>query len=383
MKRGDLTVRFGADPPQHFGDGSGPPVEIHLDHIALLKMMTGPSSLTLGECYMDGSVRFERGGIFDFVDMFARNAKFGLIKETWFQRLLRRLSRHNDRKAAQRNVAHHYDLSVDLYRRFLDADLQYSCAYFAHPDMTLEEAQTAKRERIAKKLLLRPGDRVLEIGSGWGGLGIDLAGREAVKVLGVTLSQEQLAVAQARAEAAGVADRARFSLTDFRDVTGRFDRIVSVGMFEHVGASSYPAYFEKIASLLSKDGVALVHSICRKHGPGVANPFLGKYIFPGGYIPLLSEVLPAVEQAGLQVADIEMWRMHYAETLRHWRERFAGARPDIVEMYDERFCRMWEYYLSISEAAFRWAGFAVFQLQLVKTADAVPVTRTYLDGEPR
>ncbi len=380
IKRGDLSIRLGSGPLQTFGDGSGPRVEVHLDRIAVLRMAARPTSLTLGECYMDGSLRLMSGGIFDLVDMVARNAKFGLIKETWFRRLLRQVRQHNDALTARRNAAHHYDLSVDLYRRFLDDDLQYSCAYFARPDMTLDEAQAAKRDRIGSKLLLRPGDRVLDIGCGWGGLGLALAQREQVEVLGVTLATEQQATARARAEADGLGDRVRFELKDYRELDGQFQRIVSIGMLEHVGRPNFDAYFQKIAALLPRDGVALVHSIGRKYGPGVTNPFLDKYIFPGGYIPLLSEVLPAVERAGLQVADIEMWRMHYAETLRHWRERFAAARPDIVAMYDERFCRMWEYYLSISEVAFRWAGFAVFQLQLVKTADAVPLTRDYLDG---
>jgi len=382
IKTGDLLVRLGSGPVKRFGDGSGAPVEAHVDRVAVLRMMARPSSMTLGECYMDGAIRFAQGGIFDFVALVARNSKFGLIKETWLKRLLRGLRQHNDAKTARRNAAHHYDLSLDLYRRFLDADMQYSCAYFARPDMSLEEAQGAKRERIARKLLLKPGARVLDIGCGWGGLAIDLAGREDVKVLGVTLASEQQAEARRRATAAGLDGRVRFELQDYRAVEGKFDRIVSVGMLEHVGRPNFDAYFRKIAELLDKDGVALVHSIGRKHGEGVTNPFLDKYIFPGGYIPLLSEVLPAVERAGLQVADIEMWRLHYAETLRHWRERFAAARPDIVAMYDERFCRMWEYYLSISEVAFRWAGFAVFQLQLVKTVDAVPVTRDYLDAAP-
>ena len=382
FRRGNVAIRFGSGSLQSFGDGSGVPIEVEVDRVAVMRMTARPTSLTLGECYMDGSIRFARGGIFEFVDVIARNARFGPVKESWLRRLRRSLFHRNDARTARRNAAHHYDLSVDLYRRFLDADLQYSCAYFARPDMTLEQAQAAKRERIARKLLLRPGDRVLDIGSGWGGLGIELASREQVDVLGVTLAGEQQALASRRAREAGVADRVRFELRDYRELDGQHQRIVSVGMLEHVGRPDFDAYFQKIAALLTRDGVALVHSIGRKHGPGATNPFLDKYIFPGGYIPLLSEVLPAVERAGLQVADIEMWRLHYAETLRHWRERFAAARPDVVGMYDERFCRMWEYYLSISEVAFRWAGFAVFQLQLVKTADAVPLTRDYLDGDP-
>ena len=380
IKRGRLTLRLGSGAPMSFGDGSGPEIAVTIERAGMLRLLRDRSSLGVGECYMEGMLRMDRGEIYDLVDLVGRNSRFGPVKETWLRRILRDIRQRNAALAARRNAAHHYDLSVDLYRRFLDADLQYSCAYFARPDMTLEEAQAAKRDRIARKLLLRPGDRVLDIGCGWGGLALELAGREQVQVTGVTLAVEQQALARQRASAAGLEDRVSFELRDYRAVEGQFQRIVSVGMLEHVGRPNFDAYFQKIADLLPRDGVALVHSIGRKHGPGITNPFLDKYIFPGGYIPLLSEVLPSVERAGLQVADIELWRMHYAETLRHWRERFRAARPLIVALYDERFCRMWEYYLAISEVAFRWAGFAVFQLQLVKTADAAPITRSYLDA---
>ncbi len=379
IKTGNLSIQLGAGPVETLGDGAGPRVEVHVDRAAILRMMAKPSSLTLGECYMDGTIRLAAGDIFDLVALVARNSRFGPMKDTWLKRMRRRLSQQNDASAARRNASHHYDLSIDLYRRFLDTDLQYSCAYFARPDMTLEEAQAAKRARIATKLLLRPNDRVLDIGSGWGGLAIDLAGRQAVNVLGVTLASEQLAVAEARAAGAGLGDRVRFALRDYRAVEGPFERIVSIGMLEHVGQPNFDAYFRKVADLLTDDGVALIHSIGRKHGVGITNPFTDKYIFPGAYTPLLSEVLPSIERAGLQVADIEMWRIHYAETLRHWRERFAAQRAEIAVLYDERFCRMWEYYLAICEVAFRWAGFAVFQLQLVKRVDAAPLTRAYMD----
>ncbi len=329
---------------------------------------------------MDGTVRLEDGDVFGLVDLIARNSRFRPKRETWARRLVRDIARRNDERTSRGNASHHYDLSVELYRRFLDDDLQYSCAWFESLDMTLEAAQSAKRARIARKLLLRPGDRVLDIGCGWGGLALDLAGRQDVSVLGVTLAAEQRIVAADRAARAGLGDRVTFDVQDYRKVEGTFQRIVSIGMFEHVGRANYDAYFQKIADLLTKDGVALVHSIGRRHGAGVTNPFLAKYIFPGGYIPLLSEVLPSVERAGLQVADIELWRLHYAETLRHWRARFRGRRAEVAAIYDERFCRMWEYYLAISEVAFRWAGYAVFQIQLAKTADAVPITRAYVEG---
>jgi cyclopropane-fatty-acyl-phospholipid synthase len=329
---------------------------------------------------MDGSLRMEEGQIYDLVDLIRRNSTARPRPETWARRMTREVFRRNDERAARRNAKHHYDLSVEFYRLFLDDDLQYSCAWFDTPGATLEDAQAAKRARIARKLLLRPGDRVLDIGCGWGGLALDLAARQSVTVLGVTLAAEQQAVAAGRAAQAGLSSRVSFALQDYRQVEGRFDRIVSVGMFEHVGRENFDAYFQKIADLLTEDGVALVHSIGRRHGRGVNNPFLAKYIFPGSYVPLLSETLPAVERAGLQVADIEIWRLHYAWTLACWRERFAARRAEVAALYDERFCRMWEYYLAITEVAFRWAGYAVFQIQLTKTADAAPVTRAYVEG---
>jgi cyclopropane-fatty-acyl-phospholipid synthase len=267
---------------------------------------------------------------------------------------------------------------VDFYRRFLDPDLQYSCAYFADPHMSLEAAQIAKKQHLAAKLLLRRGHKVLDIGCGWGGMALSLARAAGVEVDGITLSTEQLATARWRAESSGLADRARFALTDYRDVTGPYDRIISVGMFEHVGRPNYQTYFDQVARLLNDDGVAVIHAIGRADGPAFNQPWVEKYIFPGGYIPSLSEVLPCVEQAGLIVADIEILRLHYAQTLRCWRERFSAQRDEIVGIYDERFCRMWEFYLSISELAFRYRGHMVFQLQLAKRADAVPITRDYM-----
>jgi cyclopropane-fatty-acyl-phospholipid synthase len=258
--------------------------------------------------------------------------------------------------------------------------MQYSCAYFAEPDMTLEQAQAAKKAHIASKLLLQPGQRVLDIGCGWGGMGLSLAERTlGGEVIGVTLSTEQLAVAQERAQAARA--NVRFELCDYRDVQGTFDRIVSVGMFEHVGQPNYQEYFDTVARLMKDDGVAVIHAIGRRDEPGVTNPWIAKYIFPGGYIPALSEVLPAIERAGLWVTDLEVLRLHYAETLRIWRERFMAQWDEIALQYDQRFCRMFEFYFAVSEIAFRYGGHMVFQVQLAKSVDAVPMTRDYVDDK--
>jgi cyclopropane-fatty-acyl-phospholipid synthase len=329
---------------------------------------------------MDEGLVLEQGTLAELVELIGRNAKYrplkraGALSRWWLDRRLMA----NAKAAARRNVAHHYDLSVDLYRRFLDPDLQYSCAYFSYPGAALEEAQVAKKRHLAAKLLLERGQRVLDIGCGWGGLGLSLAKAAEVEVHGVTLSTEQLATANERAAAAGLADRARFTLTDYRDVEGPYDRIVSVGMFEHVGRPNYQAYFDQVAKLLTEDGVAVIHSIGRADGPAFTQPWVAKYIFPGGYIPALSEVLPHVERAGLIVTDIEILRLHYAETLKAWRERFLAHRAEIEALYDARFCRMWEFYLCISELAFRHRGHFVFQLQLAKKIDAVPITRDYI-----
>ncbi|MFT3773527.1 MAG: cyclopropane-fatty-acyl-phospholipid synthase family protein [Minicystis sp.] len=279
---------------------------------------------------------------------------------------------------ARKNVAHHYDLSDVLYDQFLDWDRQYTCAYFSDPRMTLEEAQQAKKHHVASKLLLRPGHKVLEIGSGWGGLALHLADAEHVDVTGITGSAQQLAVARRRALEAELSRRVSFHLRDFHEEAGRYDRVVSVGLLEQVGAPHYDAFFQKIHDVLAEDGVAVVHAIGRMTAPAPTNPWLAKYIFPGAHIPSLSEVLPAVEKAGLWVTDVEVLRLHYAETLRHWRKRFVANWDRVAEHYDTRFCRMWEFYLALSEAGFRRGSLMVFQLQLAKRADAVPLTRDYL-----
>jgi cyclopropane-fatty-acyl-phospholipid synthase len=352
-------------------------------HGAAMQIAANPV-LRLGEAITDGDLVVEEGDLYNFMALVGENFRFDPERQEpprmkrALQAALHSLTELNDRVTSRRNVHHHYDLSTAFYRLFLDPDLQYSCAYFPQPQASLEEAQALKKRRLALKLALKPGDRVLDIGCGWGGLGLTLAGDFGAQVQGVTLSTEQHAVANQRAAEAGLADRAKFDLIDYRDITGPFDRIVSVGMFEHVGRPNYDGYFKRVADLLTEDGVAVIHSIGRKEGPGVTNPWIAKYIFPGGYIPSLAEVLPAIERAGLWVTDVEIMRLHYAETLKAWRERFLANREAAKAMYDERFCRMWEFYLVTSEVAFRYAGHMVFQLQLAHRQDAVPLTRAYL-----
>ena len=337
---------------------------------------------------MDGTLTVEDGEIYDFLALSLSNMGWGnghwlqdlLIKA---QLLVRRLQQYNPAPVAKRNVAHHYDLSGALYDLFLDNDRQYSCAYFMAPDDSLERAQEQKKRHIAAKLLLKPGNRVLDIGSGWGGLALYLADTGGVEVDGITLSEEQLDVARRRATEADLAERARFHLRDYREIDGSYDRIVSVGMFEHVGVTHYSAFFAKLRELLKDDGVALLHTIGRAEGPGTTNRWLTKYIFPGGYNPALSEVMAAIEHAGLYVTDIEVLRLHYAETLKEWRRRFAVNRDRAAELYDERFCRMWEFYLAACEAVFRYAGHVVFQIQIAKQPDAVPITRDYITDYER
>ena len=283
--------------------------------------------------------------------------------------------------ARSTNVAHHYDLDGRLYSLFLDADKQYSCAYFETPDASLDEAQLAKKRHLAAKLLVKPGDRVLDIGSGWGGLGLYLAEMTGADVTGVTLSTEQLQVSNARAAEKNLTQSAKFLLEDYRDIPGPFDRIVSVGMFEHVGVDFYEAYFRRCAELLADDGVMVLHSIGRSDPPDVTNPWIAKYIFPGGYIPALSEVIPVIEKAGLLVCDIEILRLHYAETLKAWRERFMARRDEAVRLYDERFARMWEFYLAASEMSFRKQNLMNFQIQITKRQGVVPMTRDYIAHE--
>jgi cyclopropane-fatty-acyl-phospholipid synthase len=370
-----------------FSGAPGPEVTIRLHNRALNRKLFFNPRLYAGEAYMDGALTVEGGTIYDFLDLVSWNMEraprhpFRPIY-AGFGKFLRGLQQYNPIHRSRANVAHHYDLSERLYELFLDKDRQYSCAYFAHPSDDLETAQLNKKRHLAAKLLLRPGQRVLDIGSGWGGLALYLAGECGVEVTGLTLSTEQHRVATQRAAAAGLSDRVRFHLKDYREETGTYDRIVSVGMFEHVGIVQFQTFFDKVKALLAEDGIAMLHAIGRGDGPGVTNPWIRKYIFPGGYSPALSEVLPAVEKSGLWVTDVEILRLHYAETLRAWQRRFQANREEIRKLYDERFCRMWEFYLAGAEVTFRRHEYMVWQMQLSRTVDAVPLTRDYaLDWE--
>ena len=352
-----------------------------------LKLALWPD-LYLGEAYMNGSLVLERGDLWDLLDLFGRtqiennHAKRGCLRRA-LQALLRRVRQRNTALGARRNVAHHYDLSYTLFEAFLDRDLQYSCAYFPAPGMSLDEAQRAKKDHIAAKLLLRPGQRILDIGCGWGGLALTLAELEDIHVTGVTLSQEQLQIARQRARQRGLAKRVQFELCDYRAIEGKFDRIVSVGMLEHVGVPNYGKFFDKVSTLLTNRGIALIHAIGRMRGPDLTSAWIRKYIFPGGYIPALSQVFPAIENSGLWLTDLEILRLHYAETLRLWRQNFLSRKAQLTQVYDERFCRMWEFYLAISEMGFRYGGMMVFQAQLARHTAAVPLTRAYLSNKER
>lgn len=383
IRHGSLEV-VGADgTSRRYGDGSGRTITLRIRDGATARRLAFNSAIELGEAYMDGRVAIEGGDIYDFLALAMSN--IGIARGNALQRLGhavralgKRMQQYNPIGRAQRNVAHHYDLTGELYDLFLDADRQYSCAYYMTPDDSLELAQAQKKRHIAAKLLLRPGQRVLDIGSGWGGLAMSLAEIADVEVVGLTLSEEQFKVSNRRAAERGLAGRVRFELKDYRLEQGRYDRIVSVGMFEHVGIGHYGEFFRKLHGLLVEDGVALLHTIGRADGPGVTNPWIRKYIFPGGYSPALSEVMPAIERAGLYATDIEVLRLHYAETLKAWRRRFVRHRERIRELFDERFCRMWEFYLAASEATFRFGGHVNFQIQLSRRVDSVPMTRDYM-----
>ena len=384
VKTGTLKLIDANGRTHYFGDDEGPNVTLHVHDRALHTRLFLNPMLAVGEAYMEGTLTIEDDSdIYDFLALCMRN--MGHSYGHWAQEIIasmrqmtRRLAQHNPVGRAQKNVAHHYDLSETLYELFLDKDQQYSCAYFTSTHDSLDDAQENKKRHIAAKLLLEPNCRLLDIGSGWGGLALYLSQISDADVTGVTLSSEQQKVSQRRANATGMADRVRFELTDYRNLDSQFDRIVSVGMFEHVGVGHYREFFKKVKSLLKEDGIALLHSIGRLDGPGSTNPWIRKYIFPGGYIPALSEVLPAIEQTGLVTTDIEILRLHYAETLKAWRQKLSDNRDAIRGLYDERFSRMWDFYLAGSEAAFRYGGMMVFQIQLANHQESVPLTRDYI-----
>jgi cyclopropane-fatty-acyl-phospholipid synthase len=383
ITKGRLRVVDAYGRRHDFVGAPGPSTTIRLADPALHRKLIVRPNLYLPEAYVDGSLTIEEGSLYELIDLLQLNLDAlpsGVL--SWLlngsHTLLRRFQQYNPLFRAQRNVAHHYDLSGQLYELFLDRDRQYSCAYFRGEDEDLEQAQLDKKRHIAAKLMIRPGQKVLDIGSGWGGLALYLAAECGADVTGLTLSVEQQKLAIRLTAAVGLSDRVRFHLRDYREEAGQYDRIVSVGMFEHVGVNHYATFFAKVKSLLTADGVALLHSIGRMGGPGSTPAWIRKYIFPGGYVPALSEVVPVVERQRLCITDIEILRLHYARTLRAWRRRFEQNRERIKSIYDEPFCRMWEMYLVGSEMAFRRGGHMVFQMQLAKSLDAVPLTRDYV-----
>lgn len=389
IQAGKLTITDYDGAVYAFGPGAdeaGQPGEVAIRLTAKgtsFKIARDPA-LGAAEAYMDGRLVMEDGyEIYDLLKLVTYNFRWvpgnTLHKITQQARWRTWWDGKNHARRAKRNVAHHYDLSDHLYDLFLDANRQYSCAYWRPENADdLGQAQDDKLAHIAAKLLLKPGHRVLDIGCGWGGMALYLNKVAGVEVLGVTLSEEQLAVARQRADAAGVADKVKFELIDYREVTGPFDRIVSVGMFEHVGVPQYQTYFSKVADLLSEEGVALIHSIGRADGPGATDSFMAKYIFPGGYVPALSEITPKIERAQLWVSDIEILRLHYARTCEAWYETCVAKKDEIITLYDEKFWRMWVFYLAGAAMAFRHMGQMVFQVQLAKSLEAVPITRDYI-----
>ncbi len=389
IRRGNLRVATPGGSVFHFGDGTGSPVAVRFASKRAQRAVMLDPEVKLGEAYMDGTLLIEEGTIANLLALVLGQTPDGMppfwARPQWLLRYLnRRLRQLNLPSRARRNVAHHYDLDSRLYSLFLDADRQYSCGYFETPDQSLDDAQLAKKRHLGAKLLLdagRPDKRVLDIGCGWGGLALYLSEFCGAQVTGITLSREQLAVAKQRAVEKGLGSAIDFRMQDYREITETFDRIVSVGMFEHVGLLYYDAFFRKCADMLADDGVMLLHTIGRSEGPNVTNPWIAKYIFPGGYIPALSEVMPAIERAGLMVTDIEMLRLHYAETAKAWRDRFLAHRDEAERLYDRRFVRMWEFYLAASEMAFREQAMMVMQIQLAKRQDVVPMTRDYIFRE--
>ncbi len=383
IQKGTLRLTLPDDSVLAFGDGTNPAISVKVHNRATIRRLTVNPELALGEAYTDGALTIANDDLSGLLAMLLGNRRIGsfnlatrLVNRA--RRVFRRLQMSNPAGRSQKNVAYHYDLSSELYELFLDEDRQYSCAYFRHPDDTLEEAQANKKHHLAAKLLLKPGMRVLDIGCGWGGMAITLARDYGVQVVGVTLSKEQHAVAVQMVREAGLSNQIDIRLQDYREVMENFDRIVSVGMFEHVGVPRYDEYFRHVKRMLTSDGIALIHTIGRAGPPYAANPWINKYIFPGGYAPALSEVIPSIDATELVVCDVESLRLHYAETLRMWDERFIGNIERARNLYDGRFCRMWRYYLNSMERSFREGRMLVYQIQLAKKNDVIPITREYL-----
>lgn len=383
IRTGSLTVELPGGEQLTAGDGSGLPLKVTLkDAKAEWELFFHPQ-MALGELFTDGRLTVSGGSVYDLLELLGHNLhsltppQFGQIRHV-LRNVFDRWTRRNSLRLSRSNVHHHYDIDDRIYSMFLDSDRQYSCAYFEKPDQDLEAAQLAKKRHIAAKLLVKPGSKVLDIGSGWGGMALYLADFAGADVMGLTLSPEQLKVSQRRAGERGLSSRVRFRLEDYRSLSETFDRIVSVGMFEHVGLKDYDTYFDVVRRSLKDDGIALIHSIGRMDGRAAMNPWFAKYIFPGSYVPTLAEVFPSIEKARLIVTDVEILRLHYADTLAAWRRRFLARRAEAAALLGERFCRMWEFYLSAGEAGFRYGGLMVFQVQLAKSIDAVPRTRDYI-----
>lgn len=386
VQHGDLTVAMPDGSVSKFGDATGKPAGFRIhDNATVLHLLIDPD-LYMGEAYTSGQLTVTDGNIYDVLRLLMANLETARtpvpVRLPYaIRKRLKRLQQDNRIGQARNNVAHHYDLSGALYDLFLDNDRQYSCAYFEKTGQSLEQAQLAKKRHLAAKLIIEPGMKILDIGSGWGGLGLYLAQVAEADVTGVTLSEEQHKVSSRRADRLGLAGQVEFHLKDYRELDGKFDRIVSVGMFEHVGVRHYGELFAKVRKLLAPDGVFVLHSIGRAAGPGATSAWIQKYIFPGGYCPALSEVVPEVEKSGLYMTDIEILRRHYARTLAEWRKRFAEHRDKAIELYDEQFARMWEFYLASSELSFRHLGLNNFQLQAAGNQYALPLTRDYIARE--
>ena len=387
ITKGNLTITDSRGVTYQFGNQTGKPIQIRFTSAKWEREVALDPALKLGEAYMNGGFEFIKGDIYSLLETIFESTGPIAENQLWMKAFsfirtaTKRFVQMNTLRRSAKNVEHHYDLSGKLYEMFLDPDRQYSCGYFENPNVSLGEAQLAKKRHLAAKLQVKENEKLLDIGCGWGGLGLYFARVLGANVTGVTLSHEQHGIANQRAKDMGLQDKAKFFLLDYRKLDDAFDKIVSVGMFEHVGIGHYKEYFDHVKRLLKPDGRFVLHSIGRSGEPGATNPWIAKYIFPGGYIPSLSEVIPVIEKSGLIITDIEILRLHYAETLKAWREAFLAHWDEAKALYDERFCRMWEFYLAASESAFRWQGMMVFQIQLAHKQDAVPLTRDYITEE--